>query len=103
MKAEIYIGIAGIDPHFPPEEKQRLETALAAAGVRHRVEVYEGAKHGFAVNDTPAYDKPAAEKHWQRMLELFRRHARRLISRKNAPPRTAKSWRTVSQTISKYI
>lgn len=73
MKAEIYVGIAGLDTHFPPEEKQRLESALATAGVRHTVEVYQGAKHGFAVNDTPAHDTPAAEKHWQRLTALFQR------------------------------
>lgn len=71
MRARVYIGIAGIDDHFPPEERQRLESALESAHVSHTVEVYEGARHGFAVNDTPAYDKAASEKHWQRLGELF--------------------------------
>ncbi len=30
MRGEVYVGTAGIDPHFTPEEKQRLETALQA-------------------------------------------------------------------------
>jgi carboxymethylenebutenolidase len=71
MKAEIYVGIAGIDPHFTPEEKVRLESALQSAGVRHTVEVYPGVKHGFAVDDTPVFDRPAAERHWERILQLF--------------------------------
>jgi carboxymethylenebutenolidase len=71
MKAAIYAGIAGLDSHFPPEEKQRLETALQSANVKHTVEVYPGVKHGFAVNDTPAYDRPASERHWQQLLNLF--------------------------------
>jgi carboxymethylenebutenolidase len=71
MRAEVYVGIAGIDPHFTSEEKQRLETALASATVRHTVEVYPGVKHGFAVDDTPVYDRPAAERHWQQILKLF--------------------------------
>jgi carboxymethylenebutenolidase len=71
MRAEIYVGIAGIDPHFPPEERQRLETALQTAGVRHTVEVYPDVKHGFAVDDTPAYDRAASELHWQCILKLF--------------------------------
>ncbi|HEX4123140.1 MAG TPA: dienelactone hydrolase family protein [Tepidisphaeraceae bacterium] len=71
MRGEIYIGIAGIDPHFTPEEKQRLESALQSAGVSHTVEVYPGVKHGFAVTDTPAYDKTASEHHWQQILKLF--------------------------------
>jgi carboxymethylenebutenolidase len=71
MRAAVYIGIAGIDPHFTPEEKQRLESALQAAGVKHTVEVYPDVKHGFAVNDTAVYDRPASELHWQRILKLF--------------------------------
>ncbi|HTW93245.1 MAG TPA: dienelactone hydrolase family protein [Tepidisphaeraceae bacterium] len=74
MRGEIYVGIAGLDDHFPPEEKVRLESALAAAHVRHTVEVYDGAKHGFAVNGVPAYDRTAAEKHWKRLLDLFERN-----------------------------
>jgi carboxymethylenebutenolidase len=72
MRANIYVGIAGIDPHFTPEEKQRLESALQSAGVEHEVEVYPEVKHGFAVNDTPAYDRPASERHWQQILKLFK-------------------------------
>jgi carboxymethylenebutenolidase len=71
MRAVVYVGIAGIDPHFTPEERQRLEAALQSAGVEHTVEVYPDVKHGFAVNDTPVYDRPAAELHWQQILMLF--------------------------------
>jgi len=71
IRAAVYVGIAGIDPHFTPEEKQRLESALQSAGVKHVVEVYPNVKHGFAVDDTPVYDRPAAELHWQRILRLF--------------------------------
>jgi carboxymethylenebutenolidase len=71
MRAAIYVGIAGIDAHFTPEEKQRLESALQSAGVEHTIEVYPEVKHGFAVNDTPVYDRPASERHWQQILKLF--------------------------------
>lgn len=71
MRGSIYVGIAGIDPHFTPEEKQRLESALQSAGVKHAVEIYPGVKHGFSVNDTPAYDRTASERHWQQILKLF--------------------------------
>jgi carboxymethylenebutenolidase len=71
MRGRIYVGVAGIDPHFTPEEKQRLESALQSAGVKHTVEIYPEVKHGFAVNDTPAYDRVASERHWQQILTLF--------------------------------
>ena len=34
-------------------------------------EHYEGALHGFAVPDFPVFDAIAAERHWQRVPELF--------------------------------
>jgi len=71
MRGEVYIGVAGLDAHFSPEEKDRLETALKAAHVRYTLEVYPDVKHGFAVVDHPAYDPPAAERHWERMVKLF--------------------------------
>lgn len=74
MRADVYVGIAAIDPHFTLDEKQRLESALVAEGVKHTVEVYPDVKHGFAVNDTPAYDRPASELHWQQILKLFARN-----------------------------
>jgi carboxymethylenebutenolidase len=71
MRARIYVGIAGIDPHFTPAEKQRLETALQSTSLEQTVEVYANVKHGFAVNDTPAYDRAASERHWSQLLKLF--------------------------------
>jgi carboxymethylenebutenolidase len=71
MRAEIYVGIAGIDQNFTVEQRQRLEAALQSAGVKHTVEVYPNAKHGFAVTDTAAYEQAASERHWQRLFQLF--------------------------------
>jgi hypothetical protein len=31
MRARVYVGAAGIDPTFPDEQRQRLQTALDAA------------------------------------------------------------------------
>lgn len=70
-EAKVYVGVAGIDDHFTGEEEGRLAEALRDAGVDHTIETYAGAKHGFAVDDTPVYDKAAAERHWSRTLALF--------------------------------
>jgi carboxymethylenebutenolidase len=72
MRARVYVAVAERDPWLVPDETQNLRAALEAAGVEHRIEVYEGVEHGFAVNDLPVYDAAAAETHWQRVLELFR-------------------------------
>jgi carboxymethylenebutenolidase len=74
IRAELYVGIAQIDPYFTDDERARLASALVTAGVRHTIEVYEGAEHGFAVPDVPAYNGAAAERHWDCVLDLFARN-----------------------------
>ncbi|MFD9835764.1 dienelactone hydrolase family protein [[Kitasatospora] papulosa] len=73
IKAELYFGHADQDRALPPEQIERLNEALTAAGVRHRCEVYAGAHHGFTQADTAAYDLAAAERHWAALLDLFAR------------------------------
>ncbi|MFL4902243.1 dienelactone hydrolase family protein [Streptomyces sp. MMS24-I2-30] len=73
VTAEVYFGHADQDASLPPEQIQRLEEALTAAGVRHRCEVYEGAHHGYTQADTPAYDQEAYERHWTALLDLLER------------------------------
>jgi carboxymethylenebutenolidase len=77
MRARVYVGAAGIDPTFPEEQRQRLETALTQAGVSHTIETYENAKHGFAVYGHLVYDKEASERHWGRLLGLLDETLRR--------------------------
>ena len=71
------------------EEGRRLARHLEALGIPHDLKIYPGAGHSF-MNDhgmgpilsaimraTPlhaAYDEPAAEDSWRRMLEFFGKH-----------------------------
>ena len=50
----------------------RLTAAFDAAKARSTIELYAGAAHGWAVADTPVYDRDASEKHWDRLLTLLR-------------------------------
>jgi carboxymethylenebutenolidase len=72
MRARLYIGVAAIDPTFDDDQRRRLEAALDAAGAKYELEIYAGAKHGFAVNGHLAYDHDAAERHWIALLALLR-------------------------------
>jgi carboxymethylenebutenolidase len=71
IRARVYVGTAGIDPSFPAEQQHRLEEALRAAAVEYTLEVYEGARHGFAVTGHLAYDHQASERHWDSLVQLF--------------------------------
>ena len=65
------VGVAEIDASFSPDQQRLLETALSEGGVDFEVEIYKGAKHGFAVTNHLVYDRDASERHWQRLVRLF--------------------------------
>jgi carboxymethylenebutenolidase len=69
--ARLYFACAETDHYVPPEMIERLRREIAAHGGNAEVEVYPGTQHGFAFPQRPAYDKPAAERHWERLFELF--------------------------------
>jgi len=71
MRGRLYVGVAGIDPGFPREQQERLESALRDGGVNYTLETYDGAKHGFAVTGHLVYDRDASERHWTRLLDLL--------------------------------
>lgn len=71
IRARVYVGIAGIDPGFTDEQRQRLDAALGTAGVDYTLEVYPGARHGFAVTGHLVYDQEAAERHWATLVRLL--------------------------------
>jgi carboxymethylenebutenolidase len=48
-----------------------LRQSLREGGVNAEVELYPGVEHGFAFPQRPAYDKAAAERHWERLFTLF--------------------------------
>jgi carboxymethylenebutenolidase len=74
---EVYVGHADQDHSMPPEQMRRLDEALRAAGVCHVTELYKGAAHGFTMADTAAYDEEAAERHFDRLLDLLDRNLAR--------------------------
>jgi len=75
VRCESYYACAEIDTWAPPETVATLEAALKSAGCRYRLEWYPGAHHGFAFPQRAGiYDKPSAERHWQRLFALFERN-----------------------------
>ncbi|MEW6634126.1 MAG: dienelactone hydrolase family protein [Pseudomonadota bacterium] len=71
IKARVYVGVAGVDRSFPPEQSARLAEALRVAEVDHAIENYVGVGHGWCVKDHSVYDKVGAERHWKRLTTLF--------------------------------
>jgi carboxymethylenebutenolidase len=72
-RAAYVFGHADKDRSMPPEAIERLDRALEEAGLDHVSEVYAGARHGYTMADTAAYDEQAAERHYAALEDLFRR------------------------------
>lgn len=72
-KAELYFACAETDHWAPLEMVEELAQSLASDDLDAEVELYPGAEHGFAFPQRAAYNKAAAERHWERLSALFRR------------------------------
>src|SRR4029453_11858002 len=55
-------------------------------GSNNEVEIYPGTHHGFAFPKRPAYHRDSAERHWERLLALYRRNLGRGGSRGSGEP-----------------
>lgn len=71
--AEYMVLVADNDDKQDPAAKEKLKAALDAAKLKSRVEVYEGAAHGWTVKGSQVYNEPAAEKAWAELLDLYKR------------------------------
>jgi carboxymethylenebutenolidase len=69
IKSRVYLGPAVGD--LPPEAEAKLRAELDAGHVRYEIEQYD-AKHGYAVDDSDAYDRAAADRHYAALDKLYR-------------------------------
>lgn len=76
LKARLYIGCAGEDESFPPEQSGLLVRTLRESQIDHLIENYRGCQHGWALPDNPIFNHRGSERHWQR-LETFLRETLR--------------------------
>jgi carboxymethylenebutenolidase len=72
IRCRLYFGHADQDQSMTPEQIERLDQALKAAGTVYEAELYAGALHGFTMTDLPVYNREACDKHWQRLLGMFK-------------------------------
>jgi carboxymethylenebutenolidase len=74
VRGELYFACAETDIYAPKEMIDKLEHHLDEVDAKARVEWYPGTEHGFAFPNRPAYNKAAAERHWERLHSLFARN-----------------------------
>jgi len=74
IKGEMYFGCAETDEYAPQEMVDALEKHLAKTEINSRVEWYPGTEHGFVFPlRAGKYHKESAERHWGRILGMYRR------------------------------
>ena len=84
-KAELYIACAEHDDLAPLPMVEELRTLFARSGAAGELELYPGVHHGFAFPQRWCYEKPAAERHWERLFALFRRCLQPVVAAPAAP------------------
>src|SRR6516164_10037234 len=72
-KGELYISCAEHDDLAPPAMVKELKALFDKSGNAGELEIQPGVHHGFAFPQRWCYDKPAAERHWERLIALYRR------------------------------
>ena len=72
-KGEVYISCAEHDELAPPDMVKELKALFDKSGNPGELEIQMGVHHGFAFPQRWCYDKPAAERHWERLIALYRR------------------------------
>ena len=73
VTGELYIACAEHDDLAPLPMVEELRGLFQRAGTAGEIELYPGVHHGFAFPEGRVYDKPAAERHWERLIALYRR------------------------------
>ena len=74
IAGEVYISCAEHDDLAPPDMVAELKRLFDQSGVKGELEIQPGVHHGFAFPGRSVYDKPAAERHWERLFALYRRN-----------------------------
>jgi carboxymethylenebutenolidase len=72
VKARLYFGHATEDRSMDPNAIAHFNKALQEWGGRYESEIYEGARHGWTVPDSPVYNQPQAERAYTKLTALFR-------------------------------
>lgn len=74
IEGELYFGWCDNDVTAPPEHVPVMREALVQAGVRHTIDWFTDAVHGYAPPGTERYNRHASELHWERVHSLLRRN-----------------------------
>ena len=70
---EVYIACAEHDELAPLPMVEKLRATFKKSQAPGEIEMYPHVHHGFAFPERWCYEKAAAERHWERLLSLYKR------------------------------
>jgi carboxymethylenebutenolidase len=73
IAGEVHIACAEHDELAPLPMVEELKTLFERVGTKGEIELYPTVHHGFAFPERWCYDVPAAERHWERLIALYRK------------------------------
>lgn len=74
IRGEMYFACAEHDHYVTGDTLDQLRALIERTGINARVEMYPESEHGFAFPKRRVYHKASAERHWERLFDLFRRN-----------------------------
>ena len=73
ITAALYFGHATQDQSMTAQQIAQLDAVLKSWGGTYQSEIYEGARHGWAVPGGDAYDPVQSERHYAKLFDLLDR------------------------------
>ncbi|MGE3141780.1 MAG: dienelactone hydrolase family protein [Hyphomonadaceae bacterium] len=74
IKGEMYFGFAQFDEYASDAMIEELRVFLKENNVKAEIEMYPQAHHGFAFPGRAAHHVASAERHWERLFDMWRRN-----------------------------
>ena len=86
ITGEMYFACAETDAYAPKQMVDDLAAYLAGTAIKSRIEWYPGTEHGFVFPQRQGkYHKAAAERHWERLVALYRRYVKGELAGREHP------------------
>ena len=71
IKGELYLAFAEKDVWVPKKVLDKATLIFSNLKIKSKVEIYKGTGHGFAFPQRSTYNKKAALKRWEKLINLF--------------------------------
>lgn len=71
IQGEMHFLCAEHDHYITPQALDLIQSKIDAGAFKGRIEYFPESEHGFAFPQRRAYHKASAERHWERLFEVF--------------------------------